>query len=255
MGSGYVLNFTNATFARFIHDVCNIDIYNGPNYKEDASKANKLRQIWEKEDDPLVGNLINALLDEYIDYKKRTSGYQQSDQQTVDEMRIVATRLIGRTLRLNTTLPKEETLSTLREDINNALSRNKPTLVLDRLHTFSTKFLREICENLSIPVSDNKGTNFPLQSLAGMLKKHYEQKPIFGSAFVPLAIRNSIGLFDEFNAIRNNQSYAHDNTVLGDIEAEFVVRTMINIISFIDAVERKKNNHKHFTTRVHDMFK
>ena len=75
------------------------------------------------------------------------------------------------------------------------------------------------------------------------IKKHYEQNPVFDSDFVPLAIQNNIALFDRFNAIRNNQSYAHDNVVLGNMEAEFVVRTMINTISFIDAIERYRKSN------------
>ncbi len=243
MESGYVLQFSNSSFARFIGDICNIDIYNGKGYEEYASKANKLRKIWDNENDLVVGNLLNALLDEYIDYKQRIDEYHPGDEHDVGEMRIVASRLLGNAIKLDIPIQREETLHTLQEDINNALSRNQPTLVLDRLHTFSTKFLRQICTEYSITVFDNKGINLPLHSLAGMLKKHYEQIPVFDSDFVPLAIQNNIALFDRFNAIRNNQSYAHDNVVLGNMEAEFVVRTMINTISFIDAIERHRKSN------------
>ena len=243
MESGYVLQFSNSSFARFIGDVCNIDIYNGKGYEEYASKANKLRQIWNNENDLIVGNLLNGLLDEYVDYKQRIDEYHPSDEHDVGEMRIVASRLLGNVIKLDIPVQREETLKTLQEDINNALSRNQPTLVLDRLHTFSTKFLRQICTEHGITVVDNKGINLPLHSLAGMLKKHYEQTPVFDSDFVPLAIQNNIALFDRFNAIRNNQSYAHDNVVLGNMEAEFVVRTMINTISFIDAIERYRKSN------------
>lgn len=242
MESGYVLQFSNPSFARFIGDVCNIDIYNGEGYKEYASKANKLRQIWNNENDVVVGNLINALLDEYVDYKQRIDEFHPSDEHDVGEMRIVADRLLGNAIQLNIPVQKEETLKTLQEDINNALSRNQPTLVLDRLHTFSTKLLRQICIEYGLTVVDNKGNNVPLHSLAGMLKKHYEQNPVFDSDFVPLAIQNNIALFDRFNAIRNDQSYAHDNAVLGNMEAAFVVHTMINTISFIDAIERYRKS-------------
>lgn len=57
------------------------------------------------------------------------------------------------------------------------------------------------------------------------------------SEFAVEAIQNSIMLFDRFNAIRNNQSYAHDNEVLGKAEADFVVRAMANVITFISQVE------------------
>lgn len=245
MESGYVLQFSNSSFARFIGDVCNIDIYGGKGYEEYASKANKLRQIWKNENDIVVGKLLNALLDEYVSYKQRINEYHPSDEHDVSEMRIVANRLLGTAIKLDIPVQREETMKTLQEDINNALSRSQPTLVLDRLHTFSTKFLRQICTDYGITIVDNRGINLPLHSLAGMLKDYYKQNPVFDSDFVPLAIQNNIALFDRFNAIRNNQSYAHDNVVLSNMEAEFVVRTMINTISFIDAIERyRKTNSR-----------
>jgi hypothetical protein len=242
MEGGYVLQFSNSSFARFIGEVCNIDIYGGEGYKEYTSKANKLRQIWNKENDLVVGNLLNALLDEYVDNKQRIDEYHPSDEHDVGEMRIVANRLLGNAVKLDIPVQKEETLKTLQEDINNALSRNQPALVLDRLHTFSTKLLRQICSEHGITVVDNKGNHLPLHSLAGMLKKHYEQNPVLDSDFATLAIQNNIALFDRFNAIRNDKSFAHDNDILNNLEAEFVVRTMINTISFIDVVERYRKS-------------
>ena len=84
---------------------------------------------------------------------------------------------------------------------------------------------------------NDKGENLPLQSLAGMLKKKYEQEPIFQSSFTPVAIQNSIMMFDRYNAIRNGHSYAHDNPILDAMEAEFAVRIMADVISFIDKAE------------------
>ncbi len=249
MESGYVLQFSNASFARFIGDVCNINIYDGEGYEEYASKANKLRQIWNKENDLIVGNLLNALLDEYVDYKQRIDEYHPCDEHDVNEMRRVANRLLGNSIKLDMPV-QEETLKTLQEDINNALSRNQPTLVLDRLHTFSIKYLRKVCKDYGITVIDNKGNNLPLHSLAGMLRKHYEKNHVFDSDFVPLAIRNNISLFDKFNAIRNKRSYAHANVVLNNIESEFVVKTMINTISFIDAIEDYRSTKKEASDEV-----
>lgn len=44
-------------------------------------------------------------------------------------------------------LPKEqgENFEVLSTDIHDALSKDEPSLVLDRLHTYSSKYLREIC--------------------------------------------------------------------------------------------------------------
>ena len=75
-----------------------------------------------------------------------------------------------------------------------------------------------------------------------MLRKKYEQSPIFQSTFTAVAIQNSISLFDRYNAVRNDQSFAHDNEILDSMEAEFAVRIMSDVITFIDKAEnyRKK---------------
>jgi hypothetical protein len=59
-----------------------------------------------------------------------------------------------------------------------------------------------------------------------------------------MAIQTSISLFDAYNNIRNNQSYAHDNEILDNMEASFAVKSMANLVTFIDSVEtyRKKQN-------------
>lgn len=242
MRSGYVLDFSNNSFSRFVGEVINLDIYNGPGYEEYVSKANKLRQIWDTEPDSVVGVLIEALLSYFEDYQLKHNKLTEYEKKKIGEMQIVASRLKGNTPHI--TLPKkqEETLQTLLEDINISLSRNKPDLVLDRLHTFSTKLLRQICEDNKITTIDDKGNNLPLHSLAGMLRKKYEQDGIFQSAFTLTAIQNSISLFDKYNAVRNEQSYAHDNEILDTMEAEFAVRIMSDLISFIDKAEtyRKK---------------
>ena len=242
MGGGYVLNFSNNSFAMFVGNSVNIDVYDGRGYEDYCSKANKLRQIWNREPDGVVGTLLNDLLSYYEENQLRREELTDYQQKKIEELRIVCQRLLGNSTSVELPKKQEETLQTLLEDINNSLARNKPTLVLDRLHTFSTKLIRQICVENGITVVNNKGEFYPLHSLAGMLKKHYEQNPVFESPFTALAIQNSISLFDAYNSIRNNQSYAHDNDILGTMEASFAVKTMANLVTFIDGVEsiRKK---------------
>lgn len=237
MSSGYVMDFSNNSFERFIGDVINIDIYKGAGYEEYASKANKLRQMWKEEPDNVVGALIEALLSHFEDMKLKQNQLTDYHRKKIDELRSVVTRLKGNASCVELPNKQDDTLQTLREDINSALARNKPDLVLDRLHTFSTKLLRQICTDNEISVIDDKGANLPLHSLAGMLKKKYAQEQIFQSPFTLTAIQNSISLFDKFNFVRNNQSYAHDNNVLGMMEAEFAVQIMSSLLNFIDKAE------------------
>lgn len=242
MGSGYVMDFSNNSFARFMEDIIHLDVYEGIGYTEYASKANKLRQIWLNEPDNVVGTLLDALLNYCEDYKLRNNKLTEYDAKKIADMRLVAKRLKENQLQVELPKREEETLQTLQEDIASALARNKPELALDRLHTYLTKLLRRICDENGIKTVDDKGNHLPLHSLAGMLKKHYEKNPIFQSSFTTIAIQNSISLFERFNAVRNDQSYAHDNPVLDTLEAEFAVKIMSDVITFIDKVERYKRN-------------
>ena len=63
MESGYVLDFTNRTFAEFVHDSTGLNIYD-PRYDYGSgSKANRLRAFWQKEANAVVGKLMNDMLD------------------------------------------------------------------------------------------------------------------------------------------------------------------------------------------------
>ena len=132
---------------------------------------------------------------------------------------------------------KGDTWDVLYTDITQALSRNEPALVLDRLHTFSVKFIRELCVEKGINTLDDKGHQQPLHSLVGMLAKHYQKNGIFESEFSEQAMKMSISLFDKYNGIRNDQSFAHDNEILNNAEAMFVVKIMTATISFIYELE------------------
>ncbi len=63
MDTGYVLNFTNRTFAEFIRDSTGRDIYDSRYDYASGSKANRLRAFWQKEANGVVGKLMSDMLD------------------------------------------------------------------------------------------------------------------------------------------------------------------------------------------------
>lgn len=138
-------------------------------------------------------------------------------------------------------LPEEcgETFETLSRDIYDALNKDEPTLVLDRLHTYSTKFLREICNKHSISIADDRGNNYPLHSLAGSLSKYYKANNVFQSDFVEQTLKMSISTFEKYNEIRNSQSYAHDNDILNKAEATYAVTIVTATLTLIHKIENQ----------------
>ncbi|SRR5713226_4855800 len=63
METGYVLDFTNRTFAEFVSDSTGYDIYDSRYDYASGSKANRLRAFWQKEDNAVVGKLMEEMLD------------------------------------------------------------------------------------------------------------------------------------------------------------------------------------------------
>ena len=62
MGSGYVLDFSNRTFAEFIAASIGIDVYAGPYGDQGGSKANHLRSFFDKAPDHYIGQLLTDLI-------------------------------------------------------------------------------------------------------------------------------------------------------------------------------------------------
>ena len=62
MASGYVLNFSNRTFAEFVTDATGRDPYDAK-YHHGSSKANRLRGFWAAEPNRVVGKLMGDMLE------------------------------------------------------------------------------------------------------------------------------------------------------------------------------------------------
>jgi hypothetical protein len=132
MGSGYVLDFTNRTFADFVNDSSGRDIYSDRYDSAGNSKANRLRVFWQKEDNKVVGKLLNELLD----YLGETSS-------PAEICRLISARLLGDGASqppLHQPNPGQievsKTLTGLKEEFNRLAAekdRNKAGLALEGL--------------------------------------------------------------------------------------------------------------------------
>lgn len=97
MNGGYVLNFSNAAFQRFVHDSIEIDIYKKYG---GLSKAKILRAIIDEYDNVLVGKLFLQLLE----YKKLHMEISNDERELFFKCIEISNRLMGKS-----TLPKEKT--------------------------------------------------------------------------------------------------------------------------------------------------
>lgn len=241
MNTGNVLDFTNNTLSAFVKDEINVDIYNDDGYKEYCSKANKLRQIWRDETDYKVALLMIAMLDYYEDYLLKNNITDPHKKNRIAYLKNKCIEL-KENAEITISLPNidNQSLKSLLEDIDLSLKHNKPESVLDRLHTYATKYLRFVCTNNSIEIMDDQGKHYPLPNLIGSLRRVYEKDPEIKTRFSLIAMKSSISLFEQFNDVRNSYSYAHDNEDLYYCEAKYIVKIVAETLMFIDGIEKNR---------------
>ena len=114
MSSGYVLDFTDAKFAKFFQEM-GIDICN-PKYtvnQTSKSKAKRLRGFWEQEDDIKVGVVIEKIIDyaEYLLEGKSENSLTNKEKKLVADCRNIVTRLIGKSTKTNAPLSENAFLA------------------------------------------------------------------------------------------------------------------------------------------------
>jgi len=94
MASGYVLDFTDRTFAQFFKENGGTNIYDARYSNNGESKAKHLRSFWEMGDDAVVGKTLKAML-ELWRYQNESGKDGRADK-TYSECLKTITRLTGK---------------------------------------------------------------------------------------------------------------------------------------------------------------
>jgi hypothetical protein len=117
--------------------------------------------------------------------------------------------------------------------IREIIEKNQPEDGLDRLHTFTIKFVRGLCEAHGITVTREK----PLHSLFGEYVKKLKEEGHLQSTMTERILRTSISNLDAFNDVRNNQSLAHDNKILNYDESLLIFNHVASAVRFLKSLE------------------
>ncbi|NNN20722.1 MAG: hypothetical protein HKL80_01800 [Acidimicrobiales bacterium] len=96
MDSGYVLDFSNRTMGEFFAVNLNIDIYEDRYNYDSGSKANRVRGLWNEDDDYLVGQSILELID-YIEFKISLEDFHEGDfsPNLIEKCKQIGRKLLG----------------------------------------------------------------------------------------------------------------------------------------------------------------
>ena len=97
MASGYVLDFTNQSFAQLFHDTVKINIDDAKYAIHGDSKAKRMRAFWEIESDPILGEVLSEIL-EVWKFEKDKKGNAPTSAGYSECKKIVG-RLLGKPLK------------------------------------------------------------------------------------------------------------------------------------------------------------
>jgi hypothetical protein len=230
MGGGFVLDFSDRTFADFMAESTRKDIWNEGYLYRSGSKANRLRAFWKVEPNYLVGKLLTDLL-EYC-----------HNSSTGEKGLWVECHEIAERLLQDKTVPEIDavyedgtggTFDKLAKEVRDAIERNEPEAGLDRLHAYTVMYTRLLCEKHGIEVEKEK----PLHSVFGEYVKHLKGEGMIESVMTERILKMSISVLDSFNSVRNDRSLAHANPLLSRSESFLIYNNMANLIRFVRELE------------------
>lgn len=236
-GAGYVMNFSNKTFQEFFDGEIGIDIYD-PTYNS-GSKANCLRTFLTKADGPLAAKALRALWE----HRDAVYGpFDQNDGQHSNKVKkffeivqsietatdVIPTDGIDR-------FAENETLEELVTAIERDIQAKKPQAALDRLHTYCMKKFAHLLQQRGVTVDKEEA----LHSRAGKYIKLVETEGRLEEMTIRI-MKSSISIFDSYNSVRNNKSFAHDNTLVEKHEARFIFDSVVSILRFLKNLETSK---------------
>lgn len=237
MRSGYVLDFTNHSMEMFFMDEFGIAIYSDKYSVHGSSKARLLRTFIAIED----GRTVAAVLRRLWEYRETVESY--TIMAAHDGIRVRLFQILDR-IEKDSAHPRTDALYRFKEDetldeliaaIERDVGANKPGAVLDRLHTYCMKKFGHLLDQRGIPVEKLE----PLHSKVGKYVKALNNERALSDVTAQI-VKNSIGVFEKFNHVRNQQSLAHDNEIMGQAEARFVYDSITALLRFVRSVEADK---------------
>lgn len=234
MSSGYVLDFSNRTFADLVTDSTGRDIYDAKYDYGSGSKANRLRGFWNQEPNNVVGKLMAELMS----YGEENGSFK-NEPLLLEGCRKTVTRLLQNIsvpdLDALTAAGSEKDFEIVAKEVRETIEKNQPETGLDRLHTYVVKYVRSICLKRGIRDVRDKA----LHALFGEYVRKLRDDGCLESEMTERILKSSISILESFNHVRNNQSLAHDNPILNYDEALLIFTHLAASVRFLRGLEAK----------------
>ncbi len=234
MNSGYVLDFSDNTMREFFDDEFRIEIYQEKYRFNGTSKAKHMRAFIEVEDGYTVVRVLRRLWEyrETIPNLMQIEDIQGIKKRFTDLMIKMEMGAAAPRIDVIERFAADETLEEIIAAISRDIDAQKPVAALDRLHTYCMKRFGYLLDSHSIGWDRAE----PLHARVGKYVKALEAKHPLTDISRQI-MKGSIGVFEKFNHVRNNNSLAHDNDLIGNAEAHFIFDSVGAVLRFIKRLE------------------
>lgn len=243
MENGYVLWFSNAGLSQLVAETINVDIYDGKYGRLGNSKANRLRALWIEESSANVSKLNLALI-QAIESRSLEDSYFHIDENKrglIQICRSICLKLNSQNSVADFTqlspIIESESGAMLIDSIRRESTSPNPQGALDRVHTLTVKYLRQKLQMHNI----DSGRTQPLHSLHGLYVRQLISCGKIESEMTEKILRSMNPILEKYNDVRNNQSFAHDNSILNHSECVFILNSIHNAISYFEMIDPSSN--------------
>lgn len=233
MSSGYVLQFSNRTFAEFFADSVGIDIYDEKYAVNGDSKACRLRAFWSVEPNAIVGRLLHDMIEYIVDLPSQPTDPSLRQRCVKITQRLLEEAGSFSGLDALTPVTPERSSILLVASIRDSIEAGQPEAALDRLHTHVVKYIRHVCRKRGLDASET----VPLHGLMGEYTKRLKSSGAIECDLAERILKGSIATMEYYNHVRNRQSLAHDNPVLSRSESLLILNHVTSTIRFIQEIE------------------
>ena len=235
MESGYVLNFSDRTFANFFAEELNIDI-DDPLYAQNGgSKGKRLRRFLQISQPGVSARALRKLWD-YREAVRAQHEREEALEYARDRLFQIIHRLEGDSGLASTDAIErfeyDDTLDELVASIERDIQAHKPHVALDRLHTYCMKKFAHLLRQRGEQPSTGETLNARAGRYFNPLRRSGQIRPISQKI-----MKSTVETFELYNGIRNNESLAHDNSLVESNEARFIFDTVVSMLRFLKTIE------------------
>ena len=235
---GYVLNFSDRTYSEFFEDEFGINIDDAVYHTHGTSKGKRLRAFIEREDAAVVAYVLRKLW-EYRCSESKPDLSSDEEARIQSKFFSVISRIEGdhqvsRTDALER-FKSDHTLEELILAIERDITAHKPAAALDRLHTYCMKKFAHLLEMRGQPASREEALHARVGRYVKILESERELREM-----TRRIIKSSISVFEQFNHVRNDRTFAHDNDILDDAEARFIFEGVSAFLRFLKTVDSSR---------------